>query len=94
MLYIIVNKIDARDPNNPEDLTAEQILNLVKTKYEIDDPQNQVFEMSAHQGFLATNFQREKEIYQLTELRGRKSFEALGQKYYSNYWKTKKTTAT
>jgi hypothetical protein len=93
-IYIIVNKIDARDPNNPEDLTAEQILNLVKTKYEIDDPQNQVFEMSAHQGFLATNFQREKEIYQLTELRGRKSFEALGQKYYSNYWKTKKTTAT
>ena len=93
-IYIIVNKIDARDPNNPEDLTAEQILNLVKTKYEIDDPQNQVFKMSAHQGFLATNFQREKEIYQLTELRGRKSFEALGQKYYSNYWKTKKTTAT
>ncbi|WYM00730.1 MAG: dynamin family protein [Gloeotrichia echinulata CP02] len=93
-IYIIVNKIDARDPNNPEDLTAEQILNLVKTKYEIDDPQNRVFEMSAIKGFLATNFQREKEIYQLTELRRRKSFEALGQKYYSNYWKTKKTTAT
>ncbi|MBO1050223.1 MAG: hypothetical protein HEQ10_22175 [Dolichospermum sp. DEX182a] len=93
-IYIIVNKIDARDPNNPEDLTAKQILNLVKTKYEIDDPQNQVFEMSSIKGFLATNFQREKEIYQPTELRRRKSFEALGQKYYSNYWKTKKTTAT
>jgi hypothetical protein len=50
--------------------------------------------MSAIKGFLATNFQREQEIYQPTELRGRKSFEALGQKYYSNYWKTKKTTAT
>ncbi|MBD2280884.1 dynamin family protein [Aphanizomenon flos-aquae] len=93
-IYIIVNKIDARDPNNPEDLTTKQILNLVKTKYEIDDPQNRVFEMSAIKGFLATNFQREKEIYQPTELRKRKSFEALGQKYYSNYWKTKKTTAT
>jgi predicted GTPase len=93
-IYIIVNKIDARDPNNSEDLTKGQILNLVKTKYEVDDPQNRVFEMSARQGFLATNFQREKEIYQPTELRGRKSFEALGQKYYSNYWKTKKTTAT
>jgi predicted GTPase len=93
-IYIIVNKIDARDPNNPEDLTTKQILNLVKTKYEIDDPQNRVFEMSAIKGFLATNFQREQEIYQPTELRGRKSFEALGQKYYSNYWKTKKTTAT
>ena len=44
-IYIIVNKIDARDPNNPEDLTTQQILNLVKTKYEIDDPQNRVFEM-------------------------------------------------
>jgi DNA-directed RNA polymerase subunit F len=93
-IYIIVNKIDDRDPNNPEDLTAKQILSLVKTKYEIDDPQNRVFEMSAIKGFLATNFQREKEIYQPTELRKRKSFEALGQKYYSNYWKTKKTTAT
>lgn len=41
--YIIVNKIDDRDPNNPEDLTTQQILNLVKTKYEIDDPQNRVF---------------------------------------------------
>jgi len=96
-IYIIVNKIDARNPNNPdnpEDLTAEQILNLVKTKYEIDDPQNRVFEMSARQGFLATNFQREKEIYQLTELRGRKSFEALGQEYYAKPWKTQKTTVT
>jgi predicted GTPase len=93
-IYIIVNKIDARDPNKPDDLTTKEILNLVKTKYEIDDPQNRVFEMSAIKGFLATNFQREKEIYQPTELRKRKSFEALGQKYYSNYWKTKKTTAT
>ena len=93
-VYIIVNKIDDRDPNNPEDLTKGQILNLVKTKYEVDDPQNRVFEMSAVQAFLATDFQREKEIYRLTELRKRKSFEALGQKYYSNYWKTKKTTAT
>ncbi|XHR81256.1 MAG: dynamin family protein [Gloeotrichia echinulata GP01] len=93
-IYIIVNKIDDRDPNNPEDLTAEQILNLVKTKYEIDDPQNRVFEMSARQGFLATNFQREKEIYQLTELRVRKSFEALGQEYYAKSWRTQKTTVT
>ncbi|ALB39167.1 hypothetical protein AA650_00655 [Anabaena sp. WA102] len=93
-IYIIVNKIDARDPNNPDDLTAEQILSLVKTKYEIDDPQNRVFEMSARQAFLATNFQREKGIYQLTELRGRKSFEALGQEYYGKPWKTKKMTAT
>ena len=89
-IYIIVNKIDARDPNNPEDLTTQQILNLVKTKYEIDDPQNRVFEMSAIKGFLATNFQREKEIYQPTELRKRKSFEALGQKYYSDYWEDRK----
>jgi predicted GTPase len=93
-VYIIVNKIDDRDPNNPQDLTKGQILSLVKTKYKIDNPQNRVFEMSAVQAFLATNFQREKEIYRLTELRGRKSFEALGQKYYSNYWKTKKMTAT
>ncbi|MBO1064835.1 MULTISPECIES: dynamin family protein [Nostocales] len=89
-IYIIVNKIDARDPNNPEDLTAEQILNLVKTKYEVDDPQNRVFEMSSIKGFLATNFQREQEIYQPTELRKRKSFEALGQKYYSDYWEDRK----
>ncbi|QJB43295.1 hypothetical protein [Dolichospermum flos-aquae] len=88
--YIIVNKIDDRDPNNPEDLTTQQILNLVKTKYEIDDPQNRVFEMSAIKGFLATNFQREKEIYQPTELRKRKSFEALGQKYYSDSWEDRK----
>jgi hypothetical protein len=93
-VYIIVNKIDDRDPNNPQDLTKGQILNLVKTKYKIDNPQNRVFEMSAVQAFLATNFHREKEIYRLTELRRRKSFEALGQKYYSNYWKTKKMTAT
>jgi GTPase Era involved in 16S rRNA processing len=93
-IYIIVNKIDARDPNNPDDLTTQQILNLVKTKYEIDDPQNQVFEMSAVEAFLATNFQREKEIYELTELQKRKSFEALGQKYYANYWKIQKTTVT
>ena len=89
-IYIIVNKIDARDPNNPDDLTAEQILSLVKTKYEIDDPQNRVFEMSAIKGFLATNFQREKKIYQPTELRKRKSFEALGQKYYSDSWEDRK----
>lgn len=89
-IYIIVNKIDARDPNKPEDLTTEQILNLVKTKYEIDDPQNRVFEMSAIKGFLATNFQREQEIYQPTELRKRKSFEALGQKYYSDSWEDRK----
>lgn len=93
-VYIIVNKIDDRDPNNPEDLTKGQILNLVKTKYEVDDPQNRVFEMSAVQAFLATNFQREKEIYRLTELRGRKSFEALGQEYYAKPWRTKKTTVT
>jgi hypothetical protein len=93
-IYIIVNKIDARDPNNPEDLTTQQILNLVKTKYEIDDPQNRVFEMSAREAFLATNFQREKEIYQLTELRGKKSFEALGQEYYAKHWKTQKATVT
>jgi predicted GTPase len=89
-IYIIVNKIDDRDPNNPEDLTAEQILSLVKTKYEVDDPQNRVFEMSAIKGFLATNFQREQEIYQPTELRKRKSFEALGQKYYSDSWEDRK----
>jgi hypothetical protein len=89
-VYIIVNKIDDRDPNNPEDLTAEQILSLVKTKYEVDDPQNRVFEMSAIKGFLATNFQREQEIYQPTELRKRKSFEALGQKYYSDSWEDRK----
>ena len=93
-IYIIVNKIDARDTNNDKDLTAEEILNLVKTKYEIDDPQNRVFEMSAVEAFLATNFQREKEIYRLTELRGRKSFEALGQEYYAKPWRTKKTTVT
>jgi hypothetical protein len=63
---------------------------LVKTKYEIDDPQNRVFEMSAIKGFLATNFQREKKIYQPTELRKRKSFEALGQKYYSDSWEDRK----
>ncbi|UXE61837.1 MAG: dynamin family protein [Woronichinia naegeliana WA131] len=89
-IYIIVNKIDARDPNNPEDLTTQQILNLVKTKYEIDDPQNRVFEMSAIKGFLATNFQREKEIYQSTELRNSKSFEVLGQKYYNDSWEDRK----
>jgi GTPase Era involved in 16S rRNA processing len=89
-IYIIVNKIDARDPNKPDDLTTKEILNLVKTKYEIDDPQNRVFEMSAIKGFLATNFQREKEIYQPTELRKRKSFEALGQKYYSDSWEDRK----
>jgi hypothetical protein len=93
-IYIIVNKIDARDPNNPEDLKTEQIFDLVKTKYEIDDPQNRVFEMSAIEAFLATNFQREKDIYQLTELRGRKSFEALGREYYAKPWKTQKTTVT
>ena len=93
-VYIIVNKIDDRDPNNPEDLNTQQILNLVKTKYEIDDPQNRVFEMSAREAFLATNFQRENKIYQLTELRGKKSFEALGQEYYAKHWKTKKMTAT
>lgn len=89
-IYIIVNKIDARDLNNAEDLTTEQIFDLVKTKYEIDDPQNRVFEMSAIKGFLATNFQREKEIYQSTELRNSKSFEALGQKYYNDSWEDRK----
>ena len=89
-IYIIVNKIDARDPNNPEDLTTKQIFDLVKTQYEIDDPQNRVFEMSAIKGFLATNFQREKEIYQSTELRNSKSFEALGQKYYNDSWEDRK----
>ena len=89
-IYIIVNKIDARDSNNPEDLTTKQIFDLVKTKYEIDDPQNRVFEMSAIKGFLATNFQREKEIYQSTELRNSKSFEALGQKYYNDSWEDRK----
>lgn len=91
-IYIIVNKIDARDPNNLEDLTTQQIFDLVKTKYEIDDPENRVFEMSAVEAFLATNFQREREIYTLIELRERTSFEALGQKYYAKSWKTKKTT--
>ncbi|MFM6199787.1 MAG: hypothetical protein ACKPE1_11725, partial [Dolichospermum sp.] len=89
-IYIIVNKIDDRDPNNPEDLTTEQVFDLVETKYEIDDPQNRVFEMSAIKGFLATNFQREKEIYQPIELRRRKSFEALGQKYCSDSWEDRK----
>lgn len=89
-IYIIVNKIDYRDPNNSNHLSSKQILNLVKTKYEIDDPQNRVFEMSAIKGFLATNFQREKEIYQSTELRNSKSFEALGQKYYNDSWEDRK----
>ncbi|QYX33146.1 dynamin family protein [Sphaerospermopsis torques-reginae] len=91
-IYIIVNKIDARDLNNTNDLTTEQIFDLVKTKYEIDNPENRVFEMSAVEAFLATNFQREREIYTLIELRERTSFEALGQKYYAKSWKTKKTT--
>jgi predicted GTPase len=93
-IYIIVNKIDARDPNNDKDLTAEEILNLVKTKYEIDDPQNRVFEMSAVEAFLATNFQREEKICSPTELRKSNSFEALGQKYYAKSWRTQKTTVT
>jgi signal recognition particle receptor subunit beta len=93
-IYIIVNKIDARDPNNPEDLTTEEIFDLVKTKYKIDDPQNRVFEMSAVEAFLATNFQREEKICSPTELRKSKSFEALGQKYYAKSWRTQKTTVT
>jgi hypothetical protein len=93
-IYIIVNKIDARDLNNSEELTTQQIFNLVKTQYEIDDPQNRVFEMSALEAFLATNFQREEQICSPTELRQSKSFEALGKKYYAKSWRTQKATVT
>jgi signal recognition particle receptor subunit beta len=93
-IYIIVNKIDARDLNNSEELTTQQIFNLVKTQYEIDDPQNRVFEMSALEAFLATNFQREEQICSPTQLRESKSFDALGQKYYAKSWRNQKTTVT
>jgi hypothetical protein len=93
-IYIIVNKIDARDLNNSEELTTQQIFNLVKTQYEIDDPQNRVFEMSALEAFLATNFQREEQICSPTKLRESKSFDALGQKYYAKSWRTQKTIVT
>jgi GTPase SAR1 family protein len=93
-IYIIVNKIDDRNPNNRNHLTAKQILNLVKTKYEIDDPQNRVFEMSALEAFLATNFQHEEQICSPTKLRESKSFDALGQKYYAKSWRNQKTTVT
>ncbi len=93
-IYIVVNQIDARNPNKLEDLTTEQILELVKTKYEIDDPINRVFEISAIKAFVATSFQRELRIRQPTKPQEMITSDGLGQQYYGDYWKKHKSIVT
>ena len=83
-ISIIVNRIDTRKKG---DLTTEETLNLVQTQYEIT--KERIFETSALRAFLATNFQREKKIFEPTELRKSESFNSLGEAYYGDSWEDK-----
>jgi hypothetical protein len=84
-ISIIVNRIDTRKKG---DLTTEETLNLVQTQYEIT--KERIFETSALRAFLATNFQREKKIFEPTELRKSESFNSLGEAYYGDSWEDQK----
>lgn len=90
-VYLIVNKIDQRDPKNSQDLTTEQVFELIKTKYEITNVDNRVFELSGRQAFLAANFWRELDISHNKEIREMGAVEALGVEYYANSWEEKQS---
>ncbi|MBS9389375.1 MAG: dynamin family protein [Dolichospermum sp. WA123] len=84
-ISIIINRIDTRKKG---DLTTEETLNLVQTQYEIT--KDRIFETSALRAFLATNFQREKKIFEPTELRKSEGFKSLGEAYYGDSWEDRK----
>ena len=85
-IYVLINKIDMR--NEEKDMTKEQVLEFVNSKFGIEASTDRVFEISASRAAYASNFWNEKKKG-FTNPQDMKTSDALGGQYYGDSWRKK-----
>ena len=84
-IYILINKIDMR---KEKDMTKEQVLEFVNSKFGIEASTDRVFEISASRAAYASNFWNEKKKG-FTNPQDMKTSDLLGGQYYGDSWRKK-----
>ena len=85
-IYVLINKIDMR--NEEKDMTKEQVLEFVNSKFGIEASTDRVFEISASRAAYASNFRNEKKKG-FTNPQDMKTSDVLGGQYYGDSWRKK-----
>ena len=84
-LYVLINKIDARQ--KPGDMTKEQVLEFVKSKFGIEASTDRVFEISASRAACASNFRAELRLNpSISDPKLMKTSEALARQAFGVMW--------
>lgn len=85
-IYVLINKIDMR--NEEKDMTKEQVLEFVNSKFGIEASTDRVFEISASRAAYASNFWNEKKKG-FTSPQEMKTSNLLRGQYYGDSWHKK-----
>ena len=81
-IYILINKIDMR---KEKDMTKEQVLEFVNSKFGIEASTDRVFEISASRAAYSSNFWNEQKKG-FTNPQDMKTSDLLGGQYYGDSW--------
>jgi hypothetical protein len=84
-IYVLINKIDMR---REKDMTKQQVLEFVNSKFGIEASTDRVFEISASRAAYASNFWNEKKKG-FTSPQDMKTSDFLGGLYYGDSWRKK-----
>jgi len=88
-LYVVVNKIDAREEDNNRYLNSEQVREFVKHEFGLSD-ENQVFEISGKWAFCATSVLQELQVnphLSIDDLRNLPKVITFAKQFYGHTWK-------
>jgi len=86
-LYVLVNKIDQRSPNDP--MTSEKIREFIAAQFNIgtNEDSGKVFEVSGNRAFCASKFRQERKERKTVAISELKTAEDLAFQVYPIDWK-------
>ncbi|MEB3121865.1 MAG: dynamin family protein, partial [Snowella sp.] len=93
-LYVLVNKIDQRSPDDP--MTSEKIREFIAAQFNIgtNEDSGRVFEISGNRAFCASKFRQERKERRTVEISELKTAKDLAYQVYPIDWKEELREAT